>query len=79
MPERRFDLWITFDQELEKAAQAQEFRIENGADAQLTLDCIAHRGRGAFDIGGAGQGSLGQGQQCLTVAGQGQAMGGAGE
>ena len=74
MAERGFDLRIAFYQRFEKSAQAQEFRIEDGADTQLAMHRIAHRGGRAFDIVGAAERTLGQGEKRLAVAGQGQAV-----
>lgn len=75
----RFQLGCAGHQAAQKIAQADEFRVHDGADAQLAAQG-AVQGTGAlFECQRTGQGVFGGGQQGIAIGSEAQALRAAGE
>ncbi len=74
VPQRCFDVRPRLDQLSKKAAQTQEFRVENRADAQPAAHFLAQRRGGALHVAGRGERAFGVRQQRLAVARQREAV-----
>jgi hypothetical protein len=68
MPQGRFDMRPGLHQLLQKAAEAQERRVEYRADPQAAPDLVTQRLRSPLHIGRRAERAFGVGQQRLTVA-----------